>query len=276
MDARSFREELERQNAQFEAAMKTLESLGNVGISIPDETLRAIDEACTPRAVVSTVNCTPFEGKCHEHRFSMVNSRKRFRKRGSSYHDRGFDGDGGMRVSHARRADGLLPERVCKVSIRRCNEAFATARNNANAGSRTDPCPKSPRRDPSQWRSRHDVLGNAAASRSRTHRNAIKDAIEQRLTHSAARKASKLQDIGDNLTASSTSATRSRGRSDFQNTVVDACERCPKDLNSLARADSMINLQSLMSQRQQAIQMCTNLVQSLGDQCNKIAENIGH
>jgi hypothetical protein len=49
MDARSFREELERQNAQFEAAMKTLESLGNVGIDIPDETLRAIDEACTPR-----------------------------------------------------------------------------------------------------------------------------------------------------------------------------------------------------------------------------------
>jgi hypothetical protein len=54
MDARSFREELERQNAQFEAAMKTLESLGNVGISIPDETLRAIDEACTPRAIVTT------------------------------------------------------------------------------------------------------------------------------------------------------------------------------------------------------------------------------
>ena len=54
MDARSFREELERQNAQFEAAMKTLESLGNVGISIPDETLRAIDEACTPQ--VSVVN----------------------------------------------------------------------------------------------------------------------------------------------------------------------------------------------------------------------------
>ena len=55
MDARSFREELERQNAQFEAAMKTLESLGNVGISIPDETLRAIDEACTPHVPVTNV-----------------------------------------------------------------------------------------------------------------------------------------------------------------------------------------------------------------------------
>jgi hypothetical protein len=54
MDARSFREELERQNKQFEAAMKTLEQLGDVGISIPEETLRAIDEACAPRAPVTT------------------------------------------------------------------------------------------------------------------------------------------------------------------------------------------------------------------------------
>ncbi len=58
MDARSFREELERQNAQFEAAMKTLESLGNVGISIPEEVLRSIDEACTVRAPV-TANVYP-------------------------------------------------------------------------------------------------------------------------------------------------------------------------------------------------------------------------
>ncbi len=54
MDARNFREELERQNAQFDRAMKTLESLGNVGISIPEETLRSVDEACTVRAVVTT------------------------------------------------------------------------------------------------------------------------------------------------------------------------------------------------------------------------------
>ena len=58
MDARSFREELERQNAQFEAAMKALESLGNVGIAIPEETLRSIDEACTVRAPV-TANVYP-------------------------------------------------------------------------------------------------------------------------------------------------------------------------------------------------------------------------
>jgi len=38
----------------------------------------------------------------------------------------------------------------------------------------------------------------------------------------------------------------------------------------------MIQLQSYMSQRQTAIQLTTNLVQSLGDQVNKIADNIGH
>jgi hypothetical protein len=38
----------------------------------------------------------------------------------------------------------------------------------------------------------------------------------------------------------------------------------------------MIQLQSLMSQRQTAVQLTTNLVQSLGDQMNKVVENIGH
>lgn len=54
MDHRNFREELDRQNTQFEAAMKALEQLGNVGIAIPEETLRAIDEACEVRAVATT------------------------------------------------------------------------------------------------------------------------------------------------------------------------------------------------------------------------------
>ena len=38
----------------------------------------------------------------------------------------------------------------------------------------------------------------------------------------------------------------------------------------------MIQLQSLMSQRTTALQLVTNLVQSLGDQANKIAANVGH
>jgi multidrug efflux pump subunit AcrB len=37
----------------------------------------------------------------------------------------------------------------------------------------------------------------------------------------------------------------------------------------------MINLQSLMSQRQTAVQLTTNLVQSLGDQSSSIAKNMG-
>ncbi len=36
--------------------MKALEDLGNVGLSIPDETLRAIDEACDPRTPAACAN----------------------------------------------------------------------------------------------------------------------------------------------------------------------------------------------------------------------------
>ncbi len=47
------------------------------------------------------------------------------------------------------------------------------------------------------------------------------------------------------------------------------------NLNSNSELE-MVHLQSLMSQRQTAISLTTNLVQSLGDQENKIADNIGH
>jgi hypothetical protein len=60
----------------------------------------------------------------------------------------------------------------------------------------------------------------------------------------------------------------------FKGDTVDAIHNIQQDISSSAEL-SMINLQSLMSQRQQAIQLATNLVQSLGDQCSKIAENVG-
>jgi len=60
----------------------------------------------------------------------------------------------------------------------------------------------------------------------------------------------------------------------FQNSVVNAVNNVQKDINSSSEL-SMIGLQSLVSQRPEAIQVCTNLVQSLGDQVNKIAENVG-
>jgi hypothetical protein len=47
-----------------------------------------------------------------------------------------------------------------------------------------------------------------------------------------------------------------------------------KDLSSSAELD-MIQLQSLMSQRQTAIQMCTNLVSALGETSKTIAQKIG-
>jgi len=57
--------------------------------------------------------------------------------------------------------------------------------------------------------------------------------------------------------------------------VSTAVKNVSQNLNTQAEL-AMISLQALMSQRQEAIQLTTNLVQSLGDQCNKIAENVGH
>jgi len=61
----------------------------------------------------------------------------------------------------------------------------------------------------------------------------------------------------------------------FQSNVTDAIKGVQSDVSNSAELQ-MISLQSLMSQRQEAIQICTNLVQSLGDQVNKIADNVGH
>jgi len=47
------------------------------------------------------------------------------------------------------------------------------------------------------------------------------------------------------------------------------------DMNSNSEL-AMISLQSLMSQRQTAIELTTNMMQSLDDQADKIAQNIGH
>lgn len=57
--------------------------------------------------------------------------------------------------------------------------------------------------------------------------------------------------------------------------VVQSLQGCASDLNSGSELQ-MIRLQSLMSERQTAVELTTNLVQSLGDQSQKIAENIGH
>ena len=48
-----------------------------------------------------------------------------------------------------------------------------------------------------------------------------------------------------------------------------------KDMNSGTELD-MIQLQSLMSQRQTAVSTVTQMIQALGEQLNKIAGNIGH
>jgi hypothetical protein len=56
---------------------------------------------------------------------------------------------------------------------------------------------------------------------------------------------------------------------------INGLQGCVTNLNSGAELH-MIQIQSFMSQRQTAVQLTTNLVQSLDDQMNKIASNIGH
>jgi hypothetical protein len=57
-------------------------------------------------------------------------------------------------------------------------------------------------------------------------------------------------------------------------TMVNNAKDYGSELNANAQLD-MIQLESLMSDRQQTIQITTNLVQNLGDQGNAIATNIG-
>jgi hypothetical protein len=63
--------------------------------------------------------------------------------------------------------------------------------------------------------------------------------------------------------------------SDEMQGFINSVQGAISDLNSGAELQ-MIQLQSLMSQRETAVQLTTNLVQSLGDQLNKIADNIGY
>jgi hypothetical protein len=60
----------------------------------------------------------------------------------------------------------------------------------------------------------------------------------------------------------------------YQSEVTDAVKSIQSDLNSNTEL-AMINLQSLMSQRQEAIQVCTNLVQSMGDSTSQVTANVG-
>jgi hypothetical protein len=61
----------------------------------------------------------------------------------------------------------------------------------------------------------------------------------------------------------------------YKSNGADFVGSLQKDLNAGTEL-SMINLQSIMSQRQSAVQLVTNMVQSLGDQMNKVVSNVGH
>lgn len=114
--------------------------------------------------------------------------------------------------------------------------------------------------------------GNDADARVQAIKDAIDGALANLDPNSAAYKA--LSDYEAN-SIDKINTSQDISVDQFNSTVVGGLSSIQKDLNSSSEL-SMIGLQSLMSQRQQAIQVCTNLVQALGDQCQKIAENVGH
>jgi len=62
---------------------------------------------------------------------------------------------------------------------------------------------------------------------------------------------------------------------DEMNSYISTLQGASSSLDSGSEM-SLVEIQSLMSQRETAIQLTTNLVQSLGDQTNSIVSNIGH
>lgn len=75
--------------------------------------------------------------------------------------------------------------------------------------------------------------------------------------------------------ATGTTDQNSNISSDEMQSYVTAVQTMTSTLNSSSQT-AMIQLQSLMSQQQTAIELTTNLVQSLGDTTQKVVENIGH
>jgi len=62
---------------------------------------------------------------------------------------------------------------------------------------------------------------------------------------------------------------------DEMNSYISTLQGAAGSLDSGSEMN-LVQIQSLMSQRETAIQLTTNLVQSLGDQTNSIVSNIGH
>lgn len=91
----------------------------------------------------------------------------------------------------------------------------------------------------------------------------------------AGRRLSAIKAKVDDTTISGPGTDGGRVSADEMKGFLDDVKGIQTDLGASSEL-GMIQLQSLMSQRQVAIQLCTNLVQSLGDQQNKICANVGH
>jgi len=123
--------------------------------------------------------------------------------------------------------------------------------------------------------------GNDCVQAAIAHLKSASDALKATDPQTAQKLAELATNLNDNLGnaqkqgSNGTNYKSALTLSTFKAAITDSVGNMQKDLNSGTEL-AMINLQSLMSQRQSAVQTVTNMVQSLGDQMNKITSNIGH
>jgi hypothetical protein len=88
----------------------------------------------------------------------------------------------------------------------------------------------------------------------------------------------RIKEQRDDFNKNATGAHHKGDEADIHDTefagYVKTLGAIQKDLNQEGELE-MINLQSLMSMRQQAIQMCSNMVAGLGQSATAVAQNIG-
>ena len=123
-----------------------------------------------------------------------------------------------------------------------------------------------------------DLPAPNSSSSSTTNISAADITQIQAAYHTAIQDAGSTSQLGEllnkDLSAFNVGANSGQISTDTVSQLTQNLKNDAANLNSDSEM-TMINLQSLMSQRQTAVQLTTNLVQSLGDQQNSIAKNIG-
>ena len=271
--------ELARQNTALEAANTALTEMGDVRFQIPEEQLAQLDDACAVQTSVIPYNPGLRARRRREEVMTSI----------SNVNNSVFAG------SIDAGGNDLTPDALmsyCSTRLRGLDEQI-------QAGFAKQKLANAISSDLSALQAKLNTLIGGASSLKVVHGGAaendatIKDMAQALLDAANTAKdpavAKALTEKARALvvvTGDPPKATFNRAQdvnlpakeyssADLKAMTSDAVGEIQKDINAGTEL-SMINLQSLMSQRQSSVQMVTNMVQALGDQMNKITSNIGH